>query len=393
MTQTPSQPVWLALAFRPLFLFAGLFSVAAMLWWCWFWAKPFAWQAYGGPLWWHGHEMIFGFAVAVVAGFLLTAVQTWTGVRAINGWPLAALISLWLAGRLLLAFGSSLPPGLIAFVDCCFLLAAALALAHPVLVAKQWRNLIFVPLLIILGLLNGYSHWAVLNDQPLYASRALQAAILLITVIMVVIGGRVIPMFTANGTKTPKALPIKTLEVISIASLLVIVIMLTFPETIPPRGQSLIYGLAFASNSWRFLRWRFWLCWRVPLLWSLQLAYAFIPLGLFALLLHSLGWWPNLSSALHCFSAGAMGSMILSMMARVSLGHTGRTLQVPTALSLAFIFILAAGLVRILLPIHNPAWLQYTVMGAGGLWIAAYTIFVVYYAPILCNPRIDGRPG
>lgn len=383
----------LSLAFRPLFLSAAIFSLIAMLWWSYFWYSPFNWHVYGGPLWWHGHEMIFGFAVAVMAGFLLTAVQNWTGVRSLYGWPLALLVGLWLCGRLLIAIDVGLPAEVIALVDCNFLVATAIVLAHPILTVRQWRNIIFVPLLIGLALLNAYSHWAVFNNKPLQATYALHTAIILITVVITIIGGRVIPMFTANGTGTQKIMPIKTLEIISLISIALIAAPMIMPEAFPELAASVIYGLALISNGWRFLRWRFWICWRQPLLWSLHLAYAFIPLGLLGLFLHSIGLWTNFSSALHCFSAGAIGSLILSMMARVSLGHTGRPLQVPLSLSVAFICVISAGVVRVFLPIVNPSWLHYTVMLAGSLWVAAYAIFVVYYAPILCKPRIDKRPS
>lgn len=395
--KTTNATVLFALAFRPLFLSAAIFSLIAMLWWSYFWYNPFAWHVHGGPLWWHGHEMIFGFAVTVVVGFLLTAVQNWTGVRSLHGWPLASLAGLWLCGRILIAVDFGLPAGLIALVDCSFLVAAAIAMAYPVLAVKQWRNIVFVPVLMILATLNAYSHWAVLNDQPSHASHAFHTAIMLITVVMTLIGGRVIPMFTANGTGTQKVMPIKALDIISLFSVVLVAVLIVapiiIPIAIPELVTSAIYGLAFMSNGLRFLRWRFWVCWHTPLLWSLHLAYAFIPLGLLGLFLHSIGLWENLSSALHCFSAGAIGSLILSMMARVSLGHTGRALQVPPVLSIAFFCIISAGLVRVLLPMINPAWLHYTAMAAGSLWVMAYAIFVVYYTPILCKPRIDNRPG
>ena len=402
MPTTPSvnatnDNVLLALAFRPLFLSAAFFSLLAMLWWSYFWFSPFDWDVYGGPWWWHGHEMIFGFAVAVVVGFLLTAVQTWTGVRSLHGWPLAALFALWLCGRVLIAIDLGLPAGMIAIIDCGFLVAAAIAMAYPVFAVKQWRNMVFVPVLMLLGLLNTYSHWAVLNGQPVHATQALHAAIMLITVVMTIIGGRVIPMFTANGTGTPKVAAIKALEIISVLSVALSALLIAAPIFMstaqPELAANTIYAIAFVSNGWRLLRWRFWVSWQQPLVWSLHLAYAFIPLGFLGLFLHAIGLWSNFSSALHCFSAGAIGSLILSMMARVSLGHTGRPLQVPPALAIAFICIITAGLVRVFLPMFQPAWLQHTVVIAGGLWVVAYAIFVVYYTPILCKPRIDDRPG
>ena len=143
-------PIW-RLAFRPLFLGGTLFSVIAMAWWTHFWLQPLNWQPHGGPIWWHGHEMQFGFGAAIVVGFLLTAVATWTGVTGLRGKPLVALALTWLLGRLLLAFGMGFPAWLIAVVDVAYPVLASIAMAYPVIKVKQWRNIMFVPILLILA--------------------------------------------------------------------------------------------------------------------------------------------------------------------------------------------------------------------------------------------------
>jgi uncharacterized protein involved in response to NO len=387
-------PPFLRLAFRPFFLCGALFSILAIAWWCWFWLHPSAWNPYGGPIWWHGHEMIFGFAAAIVVGFLLTAVQTWTGVIGLRGAPLSALLGLWLAGRLVLAFGSSLPSGLTVGIDSLFLLSAAIAMAYPVLKVKQWRNIVFVPILLGLAFLNLMSHWGVLSEQPLIATKALHGAILLITLVVGIIGGRVMPMFTANGTGTQKVLPIKWLELSSLFSLLAIAVLAFVGyDLLPPAVLITVLVFAAVANSWRFLRWGFWRCWRHPLLWSLHLSYAFIPLGLVALALHHAGLLASGSAALHCFAVGAIGGMILAMISRVSLGHTGRSLEPPAFMSLAFALILVAALVRVVLPVFLPGLMSWAIGLAGGAWVLAYGIFLICYAPMLLAPRLDGRPG
>jgi uncharacterized protein involved in response to NO len=391
---TTSIPPVLRLPFRPLFLGGTLFSLLAMLWWTVFWLHPLAWQPYGGPIWWHGHEMLFGFGSAIVVGFLLTAVQAWTGVPSLRGRLLGVLAGSWLLGRLLLAFGAALPAGLLVAVDLSFLLFAAAAMAYPVVKVKQWHNLMFAPMLFVLALLNGASHWGVLSGRPDLALQALHGAIMLITLFIVVIGGRVIPFFTANGTGSPRQPPRRWLEVLSVGSvILLVVIAFVGFSRVPAAVMVPLCAGAALVNTWRFGRWGYRHCWGVPLLWSLHLAYAFIPLGLLALALHSAGLLANISIALHCFTVGAIGGMILSMISRVTLGHTGRPLRPPRAMTGAYILILGSAAVRVLAPALLPAFAQWGIGLAGMLWLAAYGIFCFYYAPMLLAPRVDGGTG
>jgi uncharacterized protein involved in response to NO len=367
-------PPILRLAFRPLFLGATLFSLIAIGWWTWFWLNPFAWEPYGGPVWWHGHEMLFGFGSAIIVGFLLTAVQNWTGVTGLRGKLLAVLALSWLLGRLLLAFGSSLPAWLVVTVDLSFLLLAAVAMAYPVIKVKQWRNLMFAPMLFVLAVLNGASHWGVLNGRPDLALQSLHGAILLITLFIIIVGGRVIPFFTANTTGCTRLPPNQWLEVLSVGTvmLLVLVAFIGF-SSVPAPVTVALCTVSAAVNSWRFLRWGIQYSWKVPLLWSLHLAYAFIPFGLLALALYGAGYLNSASAALHCFTAGAVGGVILAMISRVTLGHTGRPLQPPAAIVPAYIFILSGAVFRVVIP---ALWPQYTSWGIG-----------------LATSRADGRPG
>jgi uncharacterized protein involved in response to NO len=373
---TTTLPI-LRLAFRPLFLGGTLFSLIAMLWWTVFWLHPLAWQPYGGPIWWHAHEMLFGFGSAIVVGFLLTAVQAWTGVPGLRGGLLGLLAGSWLLGRLLLAFGAGLPSSFLVLVDLSFLLSAAVAMAYPVVRVKQWHNLMFVPMLFVLALLNGASHWGVLSERPDLALQALHGAILLITLFIVVIGGRVIPFFTANGTGSQRQPPRRWLEFSRVPAAIMVPLC---------TGAALV-------NGWRFLRWGYQYCWGVPLLWSLHLAYAFIPLGLLALALYSAGLLSSVSIALHCFTVGAIGGMILAMISRVTLGHTGRPLRPPQAMTAAYVMILGSAAVRVLVPALMPAFAQWGIGVAGLLWLAAYGFFCYHYGPMLLSARVDGGPG
>ena len=387
-------PAVLRLAFRPLFLGGTLFSVIAIAWWTYFWLNPSDWMPHGGPIWWHGHEMLFGFGAAIVVGFLLTAVQSWTGVIGLRGKPLAVLALAWLSGRLLLAFGSSLPGWLIAMGDVAYLLLASIAMAYPIIKVKQWRNLMFVPMLFTLALLNAISHWAIITEQTQLATQSLHGTIMLFTLIIAVLGGRVIPAFTSNTTECEKAQPIKWLEGLSIMSI-ILLMLISFMgySNIPPTLLLVVSVIAALTNGWRFLRWGAQHSGAVPLLWSLHLAYAFIPLGFIMLALYSIGIMDNISAALHCFTVGAIGGMILAMISRVTLGHTGRPLNPHALVTLAYIFIITAAIIRVVVPAWLPELTYWGIAIAGGLWVFAYSIYIYFYAPMLLTARADGRPG
>ena len=387
-------PPLLRLAFRPLFLGGTLFSIIIVAWWSYFWLNPFNWQPYGGPVWWHGHEMLFGFGVSIVVGFLLTAVQTWTGVAGLKGRPLLVLVLAWLLGRLLLAFGADLPLWLVMAGDLLFLIFAAIAMTYPVFKAKQRQNMIFVPILAILALLNGLSHWGVVTNQPEVAQRSLHGAIMMFVLIIAILGGRVIPFFTANGAGVEKKPPIKWLEIVSIASImfLVAVAFVGF-NNIPSDLLLALSSIAAIANGWRFLRWNGQHCAKIPLLWSLHLSYAFLPLGFIVLALYAAGYTSSLSAAVHCFTVGAMGGMILAMISRVTLGHTGRPLQPPKLMSIGYIAIIVGAILRVALPGWFPEGYSWAIGLAGGLWILGYGIYVFYYGPMLVAARVDGSLG
>ncbi|MCW9013865.1 MAG: NnrS family protein [Gammaproteobacteria bacterium] len=384
----------LRLAFRPLFLGGTIFSIIAIGWWVYFWLSPFEWSPYGGPVWWHGHEMLFGFGAAIVVGFLLTAVQSWTGVGGLRNKPLAVLALSWLSGRLLLASGSALPAWLIAITDISFLLLATIAMAYPVIRVKQWRNLMFVPILLIFTLLNAASHWAVMAEQSELAMRSLHGTIMLFTLLIAILGGRVIPAFTANTTACKKAQPIKWLEFVSIISIILLLIFaVTGFASIPAYLLLIVSVVAALTNGWRYARWGIQYTWSVPLLWSLHLAYLFIPLGFVMLALYSAGLMQSISAALHCFTVGAIGGMILAMISRVTLGHTGRPLKPHGLVTLAYIFMLLAAMLRVIVSAWLPEYANWGIGVAGALWLAAYGIYVYFYAPMLVSARADGRPG
>ncbi|EOD53779.1 NnrS family protein [Aeromonas molluscorum] len=380
------------LGFRPFFLLGALFASLAMFAWLGQLNGYVFLPGLQNPVWWHGHEMLFGFGSAIVAGFLLTAVQNWTAHPGVRGWPLALVVGLWALPRLLLPWlGESTSALMLA--DLFWLPLCAWFLAKPIVVTRQWRNLFFVPLLLLLTLLNGASwYW---RGDWLLAERILITTVLLFITLIAVMGGRVIPFFTARGTGQDKVPALPWLERAALGSLwLLLACWLSLPSGWLNAGLlAPLYIVAALLNLWRQLRWRLPSTLPHPLLWSLHLAYLFIPLGLTGFAAQTMGFAITASAASHFLSAGAMGTMILAMIARVSLGHSGRALQVGRRIVLAFSLVLLAGLTRPLLPLLWPAQ---TLLGwnlSGLSWALAYALFVWVYAPILSRPRLDGRPG
>lgn len=380
------------LGFRPFFLLGALFSCLAMLGWL---GQLNDWLQLPGitnPVWWHAHEMLFGFGTAIVAGFLLTAVQNWTAHPGVRSWPLALIVGLWALPRCLLPWVGEGNVVLMA-ADLAWLPLCAWFLAKPIIITRQWRNLFFVPLLLILTLLNGAS-W-LWRDDWLTMEHLLITTVLLFTTLIAVMGGRVIPFFTARATGTEKAVPLPWLERGALASLWLIMLLWLLLPT--PWTTSLymvpLYIVAAGLHLWRQLRWQPRSTLAHPLLWSLHLAYLFIPLGLLALSAQAAGLPITLSVASHLLSAGCIGTMILGMIARVSLGHSGRALRVGRRITAAFGLVILSSLLRVLIP---QLWPAFTLIGwnlSGWSWIAAYGLFVWVYAPILSQPRADGRPG
>jgi len=380
------------LAFRPLFLLGGLFSIISVVLWSLMFSGKIQLEVYGGGYWWHIHEMLFGFVAAIICGFLLTAVQTWTKVPSIKGLPLIALTLVWLMARLLLLFPALVPSALIITIDMLFLPLAAAFLAYPILKVKLWRNLMFVPILLMMAVVNGAMHCAAAIPNTQYLIQASHIMVMLVTLVMCIMGGRVFPMFTANGTSTPKVLPLPWLEKLSIISVLLAIAvnlnLLPLDESI----KGAIYLLAAITNGLRAYRWRIWVTFKTPLVWSLHISYWGIVIGFFMLALSELSQFVTKSQAIHAITVGGMGVMILAMISRVSLGHTGRKLVVNGAMVFAFIAISTAFLIRVFAPLFIDNYLN-VLFAAAIAWAIAYGLFVIVYIPVLTKPRVDGFDG
>lgn len=383
-------PVLFALGFRPLFLAGALFSVVAVPLWIAAFLGYIDFAPAGGWLTWHRHEMIFGFGVAIVAGFLLTAIQAWTGVPTISGMPVLLIAMLWLAGRLLWLFNA--PLWLLIPVDLLFLPLVALVIGRLLWQVKQTRNYPVLVMLLLLTFCNLLALVGLAQDDFALQRHGAVAALWLIAGLMGLIGGRVIPFFTQRGLELQDGVaPLPRLDNLLMAgSIFVALLMLTGIGLRPSPWQAPIFLILGLGHMVRLLRWHHPRIWTVPLLWSLHLSYAWLAIALIAMALWHAGWLLGFSQATHLLAIGGMGGMILAMISRVSLGHTGRPLQPARAMSLAFILINLAVPLRVWLSIPMPLtgyWL------AAVCWAAAFALFVCYYAPILLAPRPDGRPG
>lgn len=393
MTQKNTSPAILDLAFRPFFLLGSVFSILALIIWG---ATLYGWgnhTYYGYVQLWHGHEMLFGFVAAIMVGFLLTAVQNWTGLRSVHGKTLIFLIVLWLAGRLAVWFATSLPWWLLIVIDCSFLLCAACLLATLLWQKKQKRNYFVVLALLILMANNLIFHLAVATNKLPVASNSLHGVILLITLMMTIIGGRIIPMFTANTTQVPPRARRQWLDNSGLILLWIMafIYICQWQDLLPDSLLSLLFLATAILIAARCAMWRLMTTWRHALLWSLHLSYWFIPLGLLLLACHYAGMPLSMNTALHALTVGAMGGLTLSMMSRVSLGHTGRPIIASRIIGLALAFIFIAALCRVGLILISPAislwawWLSIT------LWTVAFLLFLYRYTRILLSPRVISR--
>lgn len=340
---------------------------------------------------WHAHEMVFGFAVAVIAGFLLTAVTNWTQRETAAGAPLAGLAGLWLAGRLAFAFGAHLPAPLVAVVDLAFLPALAFAVGRPIVLTKNHRNLVMLGVLVALWLANLAIHLDALGALPGLRRRGALVGVDVILLVILVMAGRVFPMFTRNATRVQSIRSIPALDAASVAAMLAVVVCdaAALDAPVAPIAAAVAAVLAAA----RTLHWGARHGLRLPLVWILHVGYAWIPLGLALRAVSALTTRVPASAATHALTVGAIGAVTLGMMARVSLGHTGRPLDPPRPVVVAFVLVTLAALVRVVAPIASLAWYPTSLQVVGALWTLAFGAFVVVYAPILVAPRPDGKPG
>jgi uncharacterized protein involved in response to NO len=359
-----------ALGFRPLYLLAGAYAALGVP----LWAAQYAGWLAGGGMAWHAHEMLFGYAFAVIAGFLLTAVRAWTGRPTPTGLALAAIVLLWLAARLM-AFQSLLVSSLI---DMAFALAVAWGIGAPI-VSRRNRNGFFVAFVLALG-------GASLAFQA-WPQAALALGLDVVLVVIAIMGGRVIPSFTNNAVPGAGARRIRWVEQGALGSvwLLIVFDLAQWPAWPVALAAAIAHATRLALWAPLATRGR-------PILWILHLSYAWVVVHL---ALRGLAGLELVAPALatHALTVGVIGGLTLGMMTRTARGHTARPLQVGPWETAAYVLVHLAAFARVFVPLAWPQGYAALVVSSAILWGAAFAIFTAVYFPILSRPRLDGQPG
>ncbi len=365
-------PILLASGHRPFFLLCGLYATLALPMWLLAWRGLLPLTSA-----WHGHEMIFGVAVAAIAGFLQAAVPKWTSTAPLAGAPVGLLSGLWVLGRV-----GMWVPGF-ALLDLVFLPVLAVIIGRPIVHAGNRRN--YAPPLMLLGLaaLNVAFHLG-------HAAEALRLATYLVTALIALIAGRIVPAFTQNhlrmaGDPSARCETPLWLDRLAVPVVLAVLASEFAVPASPTSGvAALLASLVLGA---RMFKWRTFETLGMPIVWILHAGYAFIPLGYFLKFVSDLGGPIGSFAALHALTAGAIGVMILAVASRAALGHSGRALVVSPMTIVSYVLVITGALLRVAAP-HPLA-----IVAAGILWSLGYGIFSIVYWPILMRPRTDGQPG
>lgn len=382
------------LGFRPFFLGAGVFSVLAVMVWFWLYhmdSKSLL-PASLPVTSWHAHEMIFGYTFAVIAGFLLTAVRNWTNVQTIHGIPLILLVLLWLAARIspFLPFADTIL--VMALLDLGFNLFLLVSIAIPLLKTKQWGQTGILLIAMLLGLLNVIFYLGVFERFSGGIQTGISGGLYLCIFLVMLMGRRVIPFFIEKGVgEGVTVVNRKWLDIASIVMMIAFVVLEVFLQQAMLLSTCAI--ILFVLQVIRLTDWHIPGIWQRPLLWSLYVAYAFITLG-FALKAVSTVFLMGSTLATHAFAYGGIGLMTLSMMSRVTLGHTGRNVfQPPGILQWIFLIFVSGGIVRVVVPMFSSEYYSIYIAVSQILWIIVFTVFILVFLPHLIRPRVDGRYG
>lgn len=386
-------PPILRLGFRPFFLVAGIFAIISMAIWTASYSFSYNFNFSGiPPHLWHAHEMLFGYAMAVVAGFLLTAIKNWTGEEVLRGKALAFLLMLWLIARVMPLSGFSMPIEIIAAADVAFLLSLSIACLLPVLKVKQYKQLGIIAKLFLLMACNVLFYLGLLGVVEQGVQWGLYSALYMIIALILVMMRRVMPMFIKNGIDGEVEL--KNREWLDYSSLVLLVVLWISDVFTDYQQVVAIAAILLAVlHSIRLLGWYSNKIWQKPLVWVLVVAYAFLIIG-FALIAASV--YLNVSPFLsvHAFTIGGIGLITIGMMSRVSLGHTGRSVfEPPRQIFWGLLAVFLAAVVRVVFPLLNMDLYHHWILISQLLWIIGFTIFVYVYAPMLLKARVDGKNG
>jgi uncharacterized protein involved in response to NO len=385
-----SSTVWLATGFRPFFLLAAGFAVFAMPAWLLTLFTDVRVGGSAGAMHWHAHEMLFGFATAVVAGFLLTAVARWTSHETASGSVLGVLATVWLAGRVAVLTESSWPGWIVSAIDLAFLPMLAVVLARPIIASRNRRNYAFIGIIAALWAVDLAGHLEALGIVDGWRRGGVLVGVDIVVLVIVVITGRVVPMFTRNATGDATIAGSPVLDRVAIAA----VLLLLATELLggPRPLVALAAAGASVATAIRTRRWGFVAALRDPMLWVLHVGHLWVPVGLALRVAAELGAVTPVA-ATHALTAGAIGTLTLGMMVRVGLGHTGRAIAASRPVKWAFAAIVAAAIVRVGAAVALPQWYRGSLVLAGALWTLAFAIYLLTQTNVLTSPRVDGRPG
>ena len=381
-------PAFLHLGFRPFFFIAAISAVILMIVWLLVQQSILS-ITNSTANHWHAHEMIFGYSSAVIIGFLLTASKNWSGIQTIYNKKLLALLIIWILGRFL-PFVDSSYIIYFAIIDISFLVLSTIAISHPIIKAKLWGNLAIdgkILLLAVAHIIYYLGLFEVIKDGQNYG---LYLAFYLIISLLLMMSRRLVPFFIegALGLKTK----LKNSKFLDISSLILFLIFIVLEVFYSGITSNIIAGLLFVIHSIRAFWWFNNGIWGKPLLWSIYLAYCFLALGFgIKFLTGFLSIMPNID--IHAFAFG-ISLMTLSMMARISLGHTGRNVfNPPKPVNIIFILLSISFVSRVVMPVLLPIYYYHWILTSQILWIISFLIFAWTYAPILFKARIDGRFG
>lgn len=376
----------LSIGFRPFFLLAGLASVLLVFVWGGLLKHGIFLENYYSPANWHAHEMLFGYTVAVIAGFLLTAVRNWTGRNTADGHALAGLALLWLLGRLLPFADEFFSAWLIAFTDLAFLPCLMMYLAITILQQKKYQNLSVIALLLSMFVANVLFHLDASGFTSVGINKLYYFVVGSILVFVTMIAGRVFPFFMKRGLPGSRPISWRPVEMASVFSMLGLMVLKPFFfGSIAFVACSVI---AIFANTIRVTGWYCKGTLSVPLLWVLLVGYSWMIVGVVLDVLAAFSL-VSMQLSLHAMTAGCIGVITLGMMSRVSLGHTGRVIKANNIIAIAFILINIAVLFRVFVPLIAPADYMTWLTVSSGVWVFSFIIFVVYFTPILLKKRVD----
>jgi uncharacterized protein involved in response to NO len=382
-----------AYGFRPFFLLTGLAAAVFVP----LWASAFVFGTGLGSAWpptlWHGHEMLYGVICSAVAGFLLTAVPSWTGKKGFSGWPLLSLALLWTAGRLAIATSALWPDWWVAVVDLAFLPLLAMLISVPLVRARN-RNTVMLVLLGCLWVPNLIFHVALHHQNAPLAAHAVRAGIDVLLILVTLIGGRIIPAFTSSGLRSrgiqPDIRSSGLLTALAVAAMILVAIADIVAEN--SRVSAAVSAAAALIQTARMQQWATPHALKQSIIWVLHLAYFWLPVGLALKALALFGGFAVAAFWLHALTIGTLVTMIFGVMTRASLGHTGRPLVIKPMVTAAYALLTVAAMLRVFgLALH----LRYplVIVLAAASWTAAFVIFLLEYAPILVQARVDGKSG